>query len=194
MNWIIYVLWGIIMVSLVIEIKYTKERLASLKRGFNALKFLPVALIILITAAIVAITAKDQFPILNWGWLGTNIMMQPLVDIAETQTTTVGIGVDLVQIITIILFMVAIAFACLLCNFYEEERFRSSLFAVVIWAFIHMLMGIPIYAVFPIFCVGLFYKYIYDKYSLDHSYCLHFFTNMSLVSVMGIVLIIGEFV
>jgi hypothetical protein len=87
-------------------------------------------------------------------------------------------------------FVLGLVVMCLIYNYTEEKVCRSSLLAVVLWALSHLIMGIPIWAVIPIFSVGLVYKAIYDRWGLDHAYCAHFFTNMTLVGVIVVSIVL----
>ena len=191
MDLIFWLLWGFVVVSAIWEIPYTVERIKALAAGVKALVFLPVAWITLAVTAGIAIYAAEQFPILNWGWLGTNIIAAPLSQTIQEKAANPSLQIGTVETLWLIAVFAIIIYACLMFNYYEEKGFRQSLKAVVIWALLHLTMGIPIYAVFPIFSLGILYKYIHDHYSLNHSYCLHFFTNMSLFAVVGAAIFFG---
>ncbi|MFI5425361.1 MAG: hypothetical protein ACHQXG_11285, partial [Nitrososphaerales archaeon] len=66
-------------------------------------------------------------------------------------------------------------------NYFEEYYFRRNLKRVVIWGFLHMIMGVPL---------GFFYKYVYYKYGVDYAYALHFSTNRTvlLISIVSFLL------
>ncbi|HEY7228698.1 MAG TPA: hypothetical protein VH481_11320, partial [Nitrososphaeraceae archaeon] len=68
-------------------------------------------------------------------------------------------------------------------NYFEEYYFRKNLKRVVLWGFLHLLMGVSLSAVFILLPLGFFYKYIYNKYGLNHAYALHFATNIVLIGV-----------
>jgi len=62
---------------------------------------------------------------------------------------------------------------------------------VVIWAFLHMVMGVSVSVVIMLLPLGFFYKYIHDKYGVDYAYALHFSTNMTilLISIVSFLLL-----
>jgi len=184
-SWVIAI-WLVILVMYLLEAKLVPSRIAALRRGIKGLWLVPIAFAILMAMMVVAIFLSDAIPILKWGWLGTNIAAAPIADIAGTAAA--GGEVTPLMYLGVIAFAAALAFICLLANYIEEEQFRGSWKSVGIWACLHLIMGIPIFAVIPIFSVGILYKVIYDRWSLDHSYCTHFFTNMTLVAFILIAL------
>jgi hypothetical protein len=176
--------WIIVIIGVVFEIPHTIERLHSIRRGLKALIFLPVVWTVAIVSIVSSVYLSNVFPILKWGWLGYNLITVPISESVAERTADPTIVLSPTSSILFLVIFFIIIYACLMYNYYEEEMFRDSLLSVVIWALIHTLMGIPIYAVIPIFFMGLIYKYVYDRYSIDHSYCLHFFTNCSLILVL----------
>jgi membrane protease YdiL (CAAX protease family) len=68
-------------------------------------------------------------------------------------------------------------------NYLEEYYFRTNLKRVVIWAFLHMLMGVSVSVALMLLPLGLFYKYIYDKYGVNCAYALHFSTNITILLI-----------
>jgi len=187
-NYWIYLLWAIVVITTLIDINKIPRNVKALKDGWKGLAFLPVAVVILYSMLYVALKLAEIFPVLNWGWLGTNIVAAPLIDVATASETT---GMNLISFLTIIGFAITIVFLCLIANYYEEEGFRSTYKSVVIWALLHLIMGIPIYALIPIFCLGIFYKFVHDKYSLNHAYTLHFSTNVTVVALVVAVVLLG---
>jgi hypothetical protein len=183
-TWIIAI-WVVLFVLYLFEAKKVPSRLAALRRGKKGLLLVPVAFGSLIAMLIVA----DAFPILKWGWLGTNIAAAPIADISAGAISSGGLTSW--AIIGFLAFAAALAFMCLLANYVEEEQYRGSWKMVGIWACLHLIMGIPIFAVIPIFSVGILYKIIHDRWSLDHAYCTHFFTNMTLVGFILVTLVVG---
>jgi len=52
---------------------------------------------------------------------------------------------------------------------------------VVVWALIHIAMGIKIHMALVLLPIGFLFKYIYDKKGIEHSYAMHFATNVLIV-------------
>jgi membrane protease YdiL (CAAX protease family) len=185
----VYALWVYLFYLGLKELPKLPDHIRSLKDGKKALWYLPVSYAVLLIMLGVASDLANMFPILQWGWLGTNIAVAPLIDMAGL--TTEGGGLSTIAMIGVVFFGAALIYLCITANFIEEYLFRGSWTLVVIWALLHLLMGIPIYAVIPIFSVGIVYKYVYDKYTVDHSYCLHFFTNAGLIALVLIGILMG---
>ena len=187
MDFIVIFIWALLILTLVFELRYTMDRLRSLKAGLRALIYFPVVWIVLIISLVSAVYVSEVFPILKWGWLGYNIVTAPVSEVVSDKITDPSMTIGFENTILFIGIFIIIIYACLLCNYYEEAMYRDSLLSVVIWALLHLIMGISLFMVIPLFFIGIIYKYIYDKYSVDHSYCLHFFTNMSLIGIMAII-------
>lgn len=182
----IMAIWLVLFVLYLFEAKKVPSRLASLRAGRKGLLLVPVAFGILMVMMVAAILLSDIFPILKWGWLGTNIAAAPIADISASAAASGGISP--ISLGGAVVFAAALAFMCLLANYVEEEQYCGSWKMVGIWACLHLIMGIPIFAVIPIFSVGILYKIIHDRWSLDHAYCAHFFTNMTLVGFVLVAL------
>jgi len=179
-QWILYA----IILFQIATYKGWKQRIKDIIKGKKALLLLPISLLILLGVNAIAISLTEIYPILNWGWLGYNIVFGPSnpgSTVQPTETTTISLlGNTLYLAFTLLI----VACASLIFNYYEEEIFRKKWWLVPAWALLHLVMGIPIYAVIPIFSVGILYKIIYDKYSLQHAYTLHLSTNMSLLLIV----------
>lgn len=185
--WIIIV-WAVLAALTLKDYRLIPDRIAAIRIGARGIFLVPVALAILFPMLFCAWYLAQIFPFLQWGWLNMNIVAAPIADIGDN----VAKGGDLTPFLYLELFVtvVLIAIMCLLCNYYEETDFRSSYKMVVVWAFLHLIMGIPIWAVIPIFSVGLCYKVIHDRWSVNHSYCTHFFTNMVIIMIATISIIL----
>ena len=75
-------------------------------------------------------------------------------------------------------------------NYWEELLFRKKWWLVVLWAFFHFLMGIPLYAVIVIFVLGIFLKKIHDKYGLENAFAVHYFYNFTLFTIVMISILV----
>lgn len=155
-------------------------------RGLWALGYLPLSLVVLFSAAFGAFALAELVPLLQWGWLGANILAAPL---APPENTAATPGIDWTALFPLALVPVIVA-AMLLFNYEEERQYRDSYRSVGVWAALHLVMGIPLFAVIPIFTVGLVYKRIHDRYGLDAAYVVHFATNSVLVSVLVLSIVV----
>lgn len=84
-----------------------------------------------------------------------------------------------------IAFFFAFIFILLLCltfNYLEEYYFRDRYWKVAIWCLLHLVLGLSTFNIgnFIILCfMGILFKYVYDKHSVQEAYITHFFTNVA---------------
>jgi len=149
-----------------ILVKETKKRLFDLKKGFSSIQYSPIAFGILFAYIFLAFEYVDTIPILNWSWLGYNIAFGPFAD--------QGVW-------GIIPFVPLLVYMFIHINYVEELYFRKSKKMVVVWALIHIAMGIKIHMALVLLPIGFLFKYIYDKKGIQHSYAMHFATNVLIV-------------
>ena len=150
-------------------IKETKKRLADLKLGLSSFKYAPFSFGILAAYIIFAYETVDAIPVLNWSWLGYNIAFGPFVDHG---------------ILWILPFIPLLIYMFIHINYVEELYFRKSKKMVLIWALIHIAMGIKIHMALLLIPIGFLFKYIHDKKGLNHSYAMHFMTNLLVVTAL----------
>jgi membrane protease YdiL (CAAX protease family) len=148
--------------------KETKTRLSNLKSGYKALIFLPLTVSVLVSYVIFAMEFLSDIPILNLSWLGYNIVIGPYADQG---------------VFGILPFIPLLIYMLIHVNYFEEFYFRKNVKRVVIWALLHIVMGVAIYVVIVLLPLGFFYRYILDKYSINHAYTLHFATNLVLIGI-----------
>ena len=148
--------------------KETKTRLSNLKSGYKALIFLPLTVSVLVIYVIFAMDFLSNIPILNLSWLGYNIVIGPYADQG---------------VFGILPFIPLLIYMLIHVNYFEEFYFRKNVKRVVIWALLHIVMGVAVYVVIVLLPLGFFYRYILDKYSVNHAYTLHFATNLVLIGI-----------
>ena len=148
--------------------KETKTRLSNLKSGYKALIFLPLTVSTLVIYVIFAMEFLSNIPILNLSWLGYNIVIGPFADQG---------------VFGILPFIPLLIYMLIHVNYFEEFYFRKNVKRVVFWALFHIVMGVAVYVVIVLLPLGFFYRYILDKYSINHAYTLHFATNLVLVGI-----------
>ena len=162
---LIYVLVMIIPLrGLLLEVP---KRLRDLKKGARGFLFSPLCFGLGILIAIPSFLLAQILPILQWGWLGFSL-------------ATMGMEEDAISFIP---FALVFLIACITINYYEEKIFRKNYKRVLLWALLHLLMGIPLFVVLPLIGIGVFLKCIYDKYSLQHAYATHFGHNLIVLSL-----------
>jgi hypothetical protein len=147
-------------------VKETKKRIIDLKKGINSIKYAPIAFGILFAYVIFAYDFVDAIPILNWSWLGYNIAFGPFADEGP---------------LGILPFVPLLVYMFIHINYVEEVYFRKSKKMVVVWAFVHIAMGVQIHMAIILLPIGFLFKYIYDKKGINHSYAMHFATNILVV-------------
>jgi len=150
-------------------IKETKKRFKDLKKGIKSIKYAPLAFGILVAYVIFFSEYAETIPILNWSWLGYNIAFGPFAE--------QGVW-GIIPFIPILIYMF------IHINYVEEFYFRKSKKMVIIWALMHIAMGIKIHMALVLIPVGFLFKYVYDKKGLNHSYAMHFATNILVVMTL----------
>ena len=144
-------------------IKETKKRFTDLKKGLGSIKYAPIAYAILFAYVFLAFNYVDTIPILNWSWLGYNIAFGPFAEQGFWG---------------IVPFVPLLVYMFIHINYVEELYFRKSKKMVIVWALVHVAMGIKIHMALVLIPIGFLFKYIYDKKGIQHSYAMHFTTNV----------------
>jgi len=169
LNEIAIAYYVIIAATSVLVARETRGRITSLLSSWKGIKFAPITIAILMVYALVIYQYLDTIPILNWGWLGYNIALGPFGDQG---------------FLWVLPFVPILIYMLLHLNYYEELYFRKNKKLVVLWAFLHIAMGVQFHVVLALLPVGFIYKYIYDKHGVDNAYSAHFATNMFIVFSM----------
>jgi membrane protease YdiL (CAAX protease family) len=146
----------------------TKSRLLNLKMGTKALVYLPLTVLPLMAFVIFGVSFLSSIPLLNASWLGYNIALGPFGNQG---------------LFGILPFLPLLLYTLIHVNYFEELYFRKDIMHVVIWAALHIVMGVAVYVTLALIPLGLFYKFIKDRYNVDNAYTLHFATNIVLISV-----------
>ena len=148
-------------------IKETKSRVRDLIKGSRSMVYAPIAFGMILVYVLFGFAALDSIPVLNWSWLGYNIAFGPYADHG---------------LWGVIPFLPLLIYMFLHINYIEEFYFRGSKRMVLVWALIHIGMGVKVHTALMLIPVGFFFKYIYDKRGVKHSYAMHFMTNILVVS------------
>jgi membrane protease YdiL (CAAX protease family) len=164
----ITIIYVALLIPSLLVVKETRMRIWNLHSGSRTLYFLPITVAALLGYVFFIMPVLSRFPILNLSWLGYNIAAGPLAHQG---------------VIGIIPFVPLLVYMLIHVNYFEEYYFRKNSKRVVIWGFLHILMGVSLSAVFILLPLGFFYKYIYSKYGINHAYALHFATNIVLIGV-----------
>lgn len=149
-------------------VKETKTRLKNIRNGLRSLVYLPLTVGILIAYVIFAMDFFSAIPILNWSWLGYNIALGP----------SAGQGLW-----GVLPFVPMLVYMLIHVNYFEEMYFRKTALLTVVWAFLHIAMGVAVHVALALLPLGFFYRHLYKKRGLDHAYALHFATNIIIVAV-----------
>lgn len=147
-------------------IKETKKRISELVRGAKSIAYAPISFGMLIAYLVLVYPHAEKIPILNWSWLGYNIAFGPFAEQGFW---------GVVPFIPLLIYMF------IHINFVEEFYFRRSKKMVLVWAAAHIAMGIKVHMAIMLIPVGFLFKYIYDKKGINHSYAMHFATNIFVV-------------
>ena len=166
MNEIAIAYYVVIAASSLVVAKETKGRVGILLSSVKGFKFAPITIAILMTYALFIQQHLNTVPILNWGWLGYNIALGPFGDQGF---------LGIIPFIPILIYML------LHLNYYEEMYFRKNKRLVVLWAFLHIVMGVQFHIALALLPVGFIYKYIYDKHGVNNAYSAHFATNIFII-------------
>jgi hypothetical protein len=67
-------------------------------------------------------------------------------------------------------------------NYFGELYFRKSARLVVLWAFLHIAMGVAVRVALAVLPIEFLYRHMYLKRGINHAYALHFMTNMVIVA------------
>lgn len=167
-------IYVVLMAPSLLFIKQTWRRILDLKAGIRGLIFLPITVVSLLVFVFFILGFLNQFPFLNVSWLGYNIAVGPYADQGFTG---------------VLPFLPFLVYTFIHVNYFEEYYFRTNLKRVVIWAFLHTIMGVSVSVALMLLPLGFFYKYIYDKYGVDYAYALHFSTNITilLISILSFI-------
>jgi hypothetical protein len=149
-----------------ILIKETKKRVVDLAKGFKSIVYAPISFGVLLAYVVFVYPHAEKIPILNWSWLGYNIAFGPFADQGFW---------GVVPFIPLLIYMF------IHINHVEELYFRKSKKMVLVWAAAHIAMGIKIHMAIMLIPIGFLFKYVYDKKGINHSYAMHFATNILVV-------------
>ncbi len=148
--------------------KETKTRLRNFRKGIRSLAFLPLTVGGLAVYILFAMEFLSTVPILNWSWLGYNVALGPYADQGY---------------MGVLPFVPMLIYMLIHVNYFEEMYFRKKWWMTIIWAFLHVAMGVAVHVALALLPLGFLYKYIYKTKGLDHAYALHFATNIIVVTV-----------
>jgi hypothetical protein len=163
------VLYAVMVVPSLLLVKETKTRIMNLKAGARSLVFLPLTIGGLVAYVVFAMDYVSTIPILNWSWLGYNIALGPFA----SEDSYLGT----LPFIPLLVYMLVHV------NYFEEMYFRKNVTMVVVWAFLHVAMGVAVHVALALLPLGFLYYHIYKKHGINQAYALHFVTNTVLVAL-----------
>ncbi|MEW5841056.1 hypothetical protein [Nitrososphaera sp.] len=162
------IFYAVTVVPTLLFAKETKARLANMRQGLRSLAWIPLTVGGLIAYVVFAMDFLSSVPVLGWSWLGYNIALGPATDQG---------------LYGILPFVPMLVYMLIHVNYFEELYFRKSALLTVVWAFLHVAMGVAVHVAIALLPIGFLYKYIYRTKGLNHAYALHFATNMAVVAL-----------
>lgn len=175
-----------ILVQILRHVREVGDRVHDLKDGLYGAVYLPILWLVMIPSLVVAFLLSRQITLLQWGWLGYNVILYPLVGEGSGggagggTTSGAASSLSVEPLIALAILPVFLAIF-LLFNYYEEKYYRDTWKAVGIWAVMHLIMGIPLFSIIPLFALGAVLKLIYDRHGLNVAYTAHVSYNVSLI-------------
>lgn len=169
------------------------DRYTHLKDGIHGIAYTPIVWAVMTPAAITAHHTAQHIPALQWGWVGHNILISPLTHNTAntgTTTTTTTATPSIPEIAAVTVFFLTLVTAFAVFNYDEETWGRKTWWHVAGWAISHLIMGIPVYAVIPIFAGGIVFKLIHDRHDRNTAFATHLATNTSFAALLSIILIL----
>jgi membrane protease YdiL (CAAX protease family) len=191
LNLLPYLVVGYLAFEIYLRSDELTNRLSDIKTGARGLLFVPVSIAVLGITAYLGYTVSQMFQPLQWGWLGYNFLLAPVQDTAVSNGSAAGAAnagglvSNVGGIAFNVIFFALIIFVLVLFGHDEERLFRDSWTHTGLWAVLHLIMGIPIWALIPIGSVGIVYKLVHDYRSLEEAYVVHLFTNLCLIAVLA---------
>jgi hypothetical protein len=128
-NILFLLMYIVLMTPSLLFVKHTYRRILDLKAGIKGLIFLPITVVSLMIFVFFILGFLNQFPLFNLSWLGYNIAVGPYGDQGFTG---------------VLPFLPFLVYTFIHVNYFEEYYFRTNLKRVVIWAFLHMVMGVTL--------------------------------------------------
>jgi membrane protease YdiL (CAAX protease family) len=167
-NIFLIIFYAITVVPTLLFAKETKTRLRNMRQGLRALAWLPLTVGGLLAYVVFAMDFLSKVPVLNWSWLGYNIALGPSADQG---------------LYGVLPFVPMLVYMLVHVNYFEEFYFRKNVPLTIIWAFLHVAMGVAVSIALALLPIGFLYKYIYKKHGLNQAYALHFATNIIVVAM-----------
>jgi len=180
----------LVVVPVIIGSREIPARLRDLRAGLWGVAYVPLLWLVLFPVAAMSFWVASYVPVLQWGWLGANIIVEPLADAGGGGGGSGG-GSSGPSLMAVVLVPI-IALAFLLFNYYEEQPlYRDSYRGVAFWALLHLVMGVPIAALAPLGAMGCGFKWIYDRHGQAVAYAAHFGSNMGVLALIVAVVVVG---
>ena len=124
--------------------------------GAKALAYLPLTVLPLLIFTIFAVNFLSEIPVLNASWLGYNIAIGPFGDQG---------------LFGILPFLPPLVYMLIHVNYFEELYFRKDVKRVIIWALLHIAMGVAIYVALALLPLGFFINlYGINMMSIMHTH------------------------
>lgn len=167
-NTFLIIFYAVTVVPTLLLAKETQTRIRNLKEGTGSLVLLPLTIGGLVAYIVFAMDYLSTLPVLGWSWLGYNIALGPSADQG---------------LLGILPFLPMLVYMLVHVNYFEEYYFRKNALLTVVWAFLHVAMGVAVHVALALLPVGFLYKHIFKTRGINHAYALHFATNMAIVAL-----------
>lgn len=176
------------------------SRLRVLYQGRSGLKFVPV--VICVIAPTLAATAHiaQRISVLQWSLFSTpgNVLTSGFGiaqtgesnGVAELSSSELTLSHLAIEIGGVAMLIAVLSLFFIMMNYEEEEWGRKSWAHVGGWAVTHLLMGVPLLALPPVFAAGSVYKYIFDNHGFEQAYAAHVGMNVTSVCILGVISVI----
>ena len=161
---IFLLIYIVLMAPSLLLVKQTYRRILNLKAGFKGITFLPITVGSLMIFVYFIFGYLSQFPFFNLSWLGYNIALGPYADQG---------------FMGILPFLPFLIYTFIHVNYFEEYYFRRNLKRVVIWGFLHMIMGVLL-VLYLCYCLWVFSTNTYTINTVSIMHMRYIFQQIGL--------------
>lgn len=171
-------------------------RLTHFREGVSGIKYTPLVWLAVVPASLFAHALAQYAPVLQWGWIGHNILVTPFAGESQMsasggyESTSEFVLSTAVELTPVVMFVGMLFLTFIVFNFEEEEWGRESWWHVLGWAVSHLIMGIPLFAVIPIFAAGCVFKLIYDSHGHQVAFATHVTTNTGFAVMLAMIFVV----
>lgn len=182
------------------ELDKFPARLDAYRDGlYPGIIYTAAAIATLVVSLPVTYWLAERVNFLNWSLLGYNFVLAPLFHASNSggaptdggasaggSAAMLG-GVDgPLAIATVLGIVIGLGIIIFLNVWYEEHSMlRRNYKRVAIWAVMHLVMGIPLFAVLILFPIGVVFKFVFDRHGRETAYAAHVTYNLILIAFLA---------